>query len=402
MTSHPASTHIAIRIRARLAALVVGLTVLCAGCVSTRPQTPPAGSAPTVGEDASSQSAQQIIVEWIQNRNVAEWILARLAGACWDVSQKKASAEARFEILELRANYASSCMSMMNGITPRSQIVGMAILTEMVHRVWVVEGRAATLLGAEAAPLEAALGEIRKGMLTECLRYFSQEEVDRIMKGVESWRAAHPGRMDVTFLRFDTTTDEVAKTLGNVGDDPGGLFGSLDGRLYNALLLGERMIFQLSRMPRLVEWHTEAALAAALSQQEVQAAVHSLKSFERLEPVLTSESDRFQSTLNAMPERLTEALVHQPEIVGLLKTSRELEVRLGALENTVETFDKTVSQLSERLGSLTAAAEPGSVSTTAAEAMTAMLQPLRSMVLLLLGGAAGLILLHAALRRWRP
>lgn len=59
-----------------------------------------------------------------------------------------------------------------------------------------------------------------------------------------------------------------------------------------------------------------------------------------------------------MPERLTEALVHQPEIVGLMQTSRDLEVRLGALENTVETFDKTVSQLSERLGSLTAAAEP--------------------------------------------
>lgn len=103
-----------------------------------------------------------------------------------------------------------------------------------------------------------------------------------------------------------------------------------------------------------------------------------------------------------MPERLTEALVHQPEIVGLMQTSRDLEVRLGALENTVETFDKTVSQLSERLGSLTAAAEPRSVSATAGEAMTAMLQPLRSIVLLLLGGAAGLILLHAALRRWRP
>lgn len=402
MTPHPASTHIAIGIRGHLAALVVGLTVLCAGCVSTRPQTPPAGSAPAVGEDASSQSAQQLIIEWIQNRNVAEWILARVAGACWEVSQKTDSAEARFEVLELRANFASSCMSMMNGITPRSQIVGMTILTEMVHRVWVVEGRGATLLGPQAAPLEAALGDIRKGMLTECLRYCSQEDIDRILKGVESWRAAHPGPMDVTFLRFDTTADEVARTLGNIGDNPGGLFGSLDGRLYNAILLGERMIFQLSRMPRLVEWHTEAALAAALAQQEVQAAVQSLKSFERLEPVLTSESDRFQSTLNAMPERLTEALVHQPEIVGLMQTSRDLEVRLGALEDTVETFDKTVSQLSERLGSLTAAAEPRSVSATAAEAMTAMLQPLRSMVLLLLGGAAGLILLHAALRRWRP
>lgn len=204
--------------------------------------------------------------------------------------------------------------------------------------------------------------------------------------------------MDVTFLRFNTTADEMARTVGNVGEDSGGLFGSLDGRLYNAILLGERMIFQLSRMPRLLEWHTEAALAAALAQQEVQAAVQSLKSFERLEPVLTSESDRFQSTLNGMPERLTEALVHQPEIVGLMQTSRDLEVRLGALENTVETFDKTVSQLSERLGSLTAAAEPRSVSATAGEAMTAMLQPLRSIVLLLLGGAAGLILLHWALR----
>lgn len=239
-----------------------------------------------MGEDASSQSAQQLIIEWVQNRNVAEWILARVAGACWEVSQKTASAEARFELLELRANFASSCMSMMNGITPRSQIVGMTILTEMVYRVWVVEGRGPTLLGAEAAPLEAALGEIRKGMLTECLRYCSQDEIDRILKGVESWREAHPGRMDVTFLRFDTTADEVARIVGNVGEDSGGLFGSLDGRLYNAILLGERMIFQLSRMPRLLEWHTEAALAAALAQQEVQAALQSLKSFERLEPVL--------------------------------------------------------------------------------------------------------------------
>jgi hypothetical protein len=154
-------------------------------------------------------------------------------------------------------------------------------------------------------------------------------------------------------------------------------------------------------MPRLLEWHGESALAAALAQQEVQDAVHSLKSFERLEPVLTSESDRVQSTLNALPERLTASLVQQPEIVGLMKTTRDLETRLGQLEDTVEAFDRTVAQLSDRLGVLGAAAEPKSVSVTAGEAMTAMLGPMRSIIFLLTGAAAALLLLHAVLRRWR-
>ncbi|MFZ9853610.1 MAG: hypothetical protein ACO3I0_00735 [Limisphaerales bacterium] len=38
---------------------------------------------------------------------------------------------------------------------------------------------------------------------------------------------------------------------------------------------------------------------------------------------------------------------------------------------------------------------------TAGEAMTAMLGPLRSIVFLLTGAAAALLLLHAVLRRWR-
>jgi hypothetical protein len=381
---------------------MVGIAVLAGGCALSRPVTPRStGASLVVQPDASSQSSEQIITEWLLNRNVAEWILARVAGACWDVSQRTESAQARFEILELRANFGSSCMSLMNGITPRSQIVGMTILTEMVHRVWVTEGRLNALFGSEADPLEQALADVHKGLLIECRRYCTEEEVQRLEKGVETWRAAHPGKLDATFLRFDVTTDEIAKTLGNVGDDPKGLFGALDGRLYNAILLGERLMFQISRMPRLLEWHGEAALAAALAQQEVQDAVHSLKSFERLEPVLTSESDRVQSTLNALPERLTASLVQQPEIVGLMKTTRDLETRLGQLEDTVEAFDRTVAQLSDRLGVLGAAAEPKSVSVTAGEAMTAMLGPLRSIVFLLTGAAAALLLLHAVLRRWR-
>ncbi|MFZ9853611.1 MAG: hypothetical protein ACO3I0_00740 [Limisphaerales bacterium] len=343
--------HPAAGVRHSLALLLVGIAVLAGGCALSRPATPRStGASRVVQPDASSQSSEQIITEWLLNRNIAEWILARVAGACWDVSQRTESAQARFEILELRANFGSSCMSLMNGITPRSQIVGMTILTEMVHRVWVTEGRLNALSGSEADPLEQALADVRKRLLIECRRYCTEEEVQRLGKGVETWRAAHPGKIDATFLRFDVTTDEIAKTLGNVGDDPKGLFGALDGRLYNAILLGERLMFQISRMPRLLEWHAEAALAATLAQQEVQDAAHSLKSFERLEPVLTSESDRVQSTLNSLPERLTASLVQQPEVVGLLKSSRDLEARLGQLEDTVETFDKTVAQLSDRLG----------------------------------------------------
>ncbi len=406
MMHQPRSLDVETPVRRFLACLTVGIAVVASGCVSMRPPTATsaptsAGSSPVIRSDAASQSSEQIIAEWLQNRNVAEWILARVAGACWDVSQATTSPEARFEVLELRANFGSSCMSLMNGITPRSQIVGMTILSSMVHRVWVTEGQAASLFGSQSAPLEQALTQIQKSLLIECRRYCSEAEITGILKGVESWRAAHPGKFDATYLRFDTTTDEIARTLGNVGDDPRGLFGALDGRLYNAILLGERMIFQISRMPRLIEWHTEAALAAALAQKEVGDAVQSLKSFERLEPVLTSESDRVQSTLNAMPERLAAALVHQPEIVGLMQTSRDLETRLGALEKTVETFDRTVAQLSDRLGVLGAATQPRSISMTAGEAMTAMLGPLRSVVFLLTGGVAMLLVLHAALRRWR-
>ncbi len=398
----PRSIPISVEVRHWVAFLTVGMALVAGGCALSRPPSPtPPSSFVSPLSDASSQSSEQIITEWIQNRNIAEWILARVAGACWQVSQTKVSPEARFEVLELRANFGSSCMALMTGITPRSQIVCMTILSSMVHRVWVTEGQATALLGSQSAPLTQALDEVHKGMLVECRRYCSETEIESILKGVESWRATHPGKVDVTFLRFDTTLEEIARTLGNVGDPSSGLLGALDGRLYNAILLGERMIFQLSRMPRLLEWHAEAATAAALVQHEVQDAVHSLKSFERLEPVLTSESDRFQSTLNAMPERLTAALVQQPEIVGLMKTSRDLETRLGQLEDTVDTFDKTVTQLSERLGVLALAAEPKSVYVTVSEAMPAVLGPLRSIVFLLTGAGAALLVLHAILRRWR-
>ena len=402
MIRQPSSATGTAGFRHFLTLLTVAFALLAGGCASARRPAPASTNSVTPPRtDASSQSSEQIITEWIQNRNVAEWILARVAGACWQISGARVSPEARFEVLELRAHFGSSCMSLMNGITPRAQIVGMTILSTMVHRLWVVEGRASTLLGDQAAPLTEALTAVHDGLLIECRRYCTQKEVETLLSRVEAWRAAHPGKVDATFLRFDTTSDEVARTLGNVGEDSSGLFGTLDGRLYNAILLGERMMFQISRMPRLLEWHAEAAMAAALLQHEFQDAVRSLKSFERLEPILTSESDRFQSTLNGLPDRLTAALVQQPEIVGLMKTSRELETRLGQLEDTVETFDKTVAQLSERLGVLAAATEPKSVSGTFTEAMPAVLGPLRSLVFLSTGAGALLLILHAVLRRWR-
>ena len=398
----PRTLELAVQFRHLLPLLAVGVAVVTGGCALSRPPSPtPSSSFVSPRSDASLKSSEQIITEWIKNRNVAEWILARVAGACWQVSQANVSPEARFEILELRANFGSSSVALMTGITPRSQIVGMTILSAMVHRVWVTEGQATALLGSQSAPLVQALDEVHKGLLAECRRYCSETEIEGILKGVESWRATHPGKVDVTFLRFDTTLEEMARTIGNVGDDSGGLLGSLDGRLYNAILLGERLMFQLSRMPRLMEWHAEAATAAALVQREVRSAVQSWESFERLEPVLTSESDRFQSTLNGMPERLTAAFVQQPEIAGLMRTSRDLETRLGQLEDTVETFDKTVVQLSERLGVLAVAAEPKSVHVTVSEIMPAVVGPLRSIIFLLTGAGAALLVLHAILRRWR-
>jgi hypothetical protein len=92
--------------RAIFRILLIGASLLCTGCVNSKPVTSePSG--PVAGLKPASQRAEytgeQIIQLYLTNVAFGDWYLARLDAACDALAQDAATPEARYEALHLKA-----------------------------------------------------------------------------------------------------------------------------------------------------------------------------------------------------------------------------------------------------------------------------------------------------------
>jgi len=229
-------------------------SLLTVSCVST-----PSDRSPSVDDSTRQREAPtELAVKWAENEALVEWQVSRLAASCNEIATATLSPAARREALRLKAAYGTSSYAIVSGSSALVQALDLTAMAALSHQVWVEEGRAASEFGALAKPVERAMSEIRERTRAHALKHLSADELRGVEEMVRAWRMGNPGPVVVEFIRFEAFADEFAGSLGKSAD-LGGLFGRIAGTAQNVEMLGERALFLISRMPRLAEWHAEAA-----------------------------------------------------------------------------------------------------------------------------------------------
>ena len=386
----------------RLASIVLA-GLLAGGCASAPSKPLKSGKSAHASTSNDSREVQYpLVTKWLENEALVEWQIARLAAACNDVAASTQSGAARREALRLKAAYASSCYAIMSGRSPLVQVLSLTASALLSHQVWVEEGRAASQFGAQSKPVEEAIQEIRNRTRAHALANMSTNELQEVEEMVRVWRQANPGPAVMEFICFEAFAEEYTRTIGKT-PDLGGMFGRVTGGALSIEMLGERVLFLLSRMPRLAEWQAEAAAANLLAQSDLADGMFALKQLGQLQRTLPEQLNSLQaldSRLASLPVELAAAVGKQPEVKEALARVEQTSQQIKALEGGVSTLEQSVNTLATQLAQLTSAAQPASLQHLADRTSNAFLVRARSFLLLATACVAALLLFHALLRRW--
>jgi vacuolar-type H+-ATPase subunit E/Vma4 len=314
------------------------------------------------------------------------------------VAATSESVEARREALRLKAAYATSSYAILSGRSPLVQALDLAAMGALTNEVWVEDGRGSTMFGAQAKPITSAIAEIRKRTRSHALRHMSSRELEVVEEMVRAWKKAHPGPVVVEFIRFEAFADEIAAALGRTAD-LGGMFGRIAGEARSVELLGERALFLISRMPRLAEWHAEAAAANLLAQPNLAAAMDSIAQLGGLQRAVPEQVKVLDTRLAALPAELVAAVAKQTELKGALGQVEQAAQQLKSMETTIQSLERSVAALSAQMGRLNTSTHPDSLRDIADQAGGIVSSRGRSLILLAAGCGAGLLILNAVLRR---
>ncbi len=355
--------------------------------------------APSSKIKMASEATTSDLAKWAATEALIEWQVARLAAACNEVADTTDSATARREALRFKAAYATSSYAIQAGRSPLVQALDLAAMSKLIHDVWIIDGRAKEQFGAQAQPVISALAEIRKRDRSHSLSYLSERELDAVEGMVETWRKNHPGPFVGEFIRFEAFADEVAAELGKT-EDIGGMMGRLAGEANNATYLGERALLLTSRMPRLAEWHAEAAASNVLARKDLIATLASLQQLGELQRTLPEQIKVLDDRLSILPAELVAAVTNEPQLKALLAKLEQADQQVKSMESTVQCLEQSVTVLSAQLGQLNTTTHPDAMRQLSGETLGIISMHGRSLILLAALCTAGLVLLHTVLRHW--
>lgn len=350
----------------------------------------------TGGSKSQEVQDSQQFARWAANEALVEWQVARVATSCNAVATSATSPAARREALRFKAAYATSSYSVLAGRNSLVQTLDLVAMSHLTHLVWITERRAVSVFGNDATSFATAITDIHKRTRSHALKQISERELELVEDMVESWRSAHPGPMVVEFIRFEAFANEIAASLGH-SSDLGGMFGRIAGEARDAVLLGERALSLLGRMPRLAEWHAEAAAANVLTQPALAETLDSVRQLGQLHELLPQQIQVLDARLAALPKELTQSAA--PEIQKALGQVQGAVSQLEHMQGTLEGVDKSLALIGAQLNQLNDTTRPDELRQFADQAADRATKEGRSLILLATLCGAGLLLLQSLLRR---
>ena len=280
------------RVGARCTALAVLLCgLLLSGCLSLG----------TGGEDVGQRTAEggsagvTITVDELDQitKSFADRYVLLLANACDEIKREAASPEQRRDAHRLKLAGATAAYDVATGPEPVMQLVDLAVIVGLQKLVWVDEGQAVRLFGAElGAGLSEALVTADQEIWGLCALAMQPEQIQILKAAIQTWRRSNPGLEWITNIRFDVVAGgEGAPLIDGIVGTLSAPSGAITDSVGQARLFGQRTFYYFKRLPILMDWQIEAALGHVLAIPEAGEVIQRLASLLEAAAALMARLD---------------------------------------------------------------------------------------------------------------
>src|SRR5262245_39735345 len=172
--------------------------------------------------------------------------------------------------------------------------------------------------------------------------------------------------------------------------------------LSDTRMLGERMVFLVSRFPRLVQWQVESQVAEVAMRGETRAVLADVSRLAGTAGEIHRQAEQMRGMLDEFPVNVAAAFSDQPLGKEAVATAKEAVVRteaavklLSSVETAVVGLDKAITSLAGQVDRINRAYDPVAVQKMADEGRAVAVKEARSLIFLITGCLVGLMGLHA-------
>ena len=233
-------------------------------------------------------------------RQLADRAVARISEACDQIKRQAETWEIHQRAHMAKVRTAMAAYDAVTRDDPLHELLELIILIELGEVIWVEEGEAARIFGAEwSKRLVAALEHTRVEAWELAARALKQDQQERLKAGVREWRARNPEVRVAAFSRFSSGSWYEGSSLMTDILSLGGILDPLRSTtrtVKETRDVAERIFFYAKRLPILLEWETEAAAGEILD-------------LSRLDRVMTDVSSA-SATITRLPDEAHSLVLH--------------------------------------------------------------------------------------------
>jgi hypothetical protein len=342
--------------RRRPLAVLVVLGVALAfspGCAYfRRAEAPERGTLAALG--AGESAAVRNVVQ-SEIMDFADQYMVRLAQVMDEFRDRVKTPEARVKAQAWKTGHANAAFII--AVNPNAFIGLMDLIVLVSLGRMVVEDSWMEVHGEDAQPVLEAYRGLEEEVWTLARTYLDDGQEAELRALIQEWRAAHPDQRYVSLIRFR----DFAKVRRETSAAAGGKIESLFQLLYldpfsrlepavreseQIRSVGNRLLFQMQRLPSLLSWQAELLFYKLLRVPEVQTLTRDLDRF-------TGAAEEFSQTLKSLPAEvrgeheklLADLEAHAPALRGILADLKEALAEGSVTASAVEAAARSIGDL---------------------------------------------------------
>jgi len=171
------------------------------------------------------------------------------------------------QMLERVTSYYSAALDVASGPLPEVSVLDMFVFLRLsrsvIERHWKPQ-----LFGAEIDPLLQAFRDSEQKVFVFSGNLLSEKERQTLVSLIDRWLTLHPKAIHVEMVRFGQFAERAGDVGAEMREQAKGLMGSVRGATLmvdQTLLLGERAMFHVNRLPTAIRLQTRLGAKEVVS-----------------------------------------------------------------------------------------------------------------------------------------
>jgi hypothetical protein len=235
-------------------------------------------------------------------RSYADQYVAMVTEVGVALTEGNPDPQQRLMVKRLRLMSANAMYDIVTNKDPFTQLLDVVVLVSLQSAIWIDDNRAEEIFGDRGEILISRLRRARELVWDAAARALTPEQLQTLDFLIWEFRKSRPDATFVEMVRFGEFADSRSKSAIDQVRTGGGLMApvkqvSKTAEKFEAL--ADRAFFLAKRTPMLATWYADLAVANLVAEPELAAM---LERTERITTVL----ERYQETIEILPDRITE------------------------------------------------------------------------------------------------